>query len=132
MYCTKCGKEIEKGTQYCASCGERNCNTQAEIRKGNTLSFDISLILSYITSPSILVLRLLLQQEVRWSPSRAVIAYDMMLTVPMKIVVGILATALIISTNVIAKKKGTKNKKVLKIMNFVNIVLCVLIIMFAY
>lgn len=132
MYCSGCGKEIENNVQFCPKCGKQVCETP-EIKSAETSrKIDIHLIISYITSPIILVLRFLLEQEVRWSPKRGGIAYDNMLTPAMKIVVGIVAISLIVFSNVRIKEKGPKEKTTIAIMNVINCILSIIIIFFAY
>ena len=132
MFCSKCGKELEDNAKFCAECGDEIHKISEEGNIKNNKKTDVHLIVSYIISPIILVLRFLFEQEVRWSPSRGVIAYDNMLTPVMKIVVGILAIGLIIFSNVGIKYKQPKTRKTIKVMNIVNIILSFVIIIFSY
>ncbi len=132
MFCSKCGKELEDNAKFCAECGDEIHKISEEGNIKNNKKTDVHLIVSYIISPIILVLRFLFEQEVRWSPSRGVIAYDNMLTPAMKIVVGILAIGLIIFSNVGIKYKQPKTRKTIKVMNIVNIILSFVIIIFSY
>ena len=132
MFCSKCGKELEDNAKFCAECGDEIHKISEEGNIKNNKKTDVHLIVSYIISPIILVLRFLFEQEVRWSPSRGVIAYDNMLTPAMKIVVGILAIGLIIFSNEGIKYKQPKTRKTIKVMNIVNIILSFVIIIFSY
>lgn len=137
MFCKNCGKEINATDKFCSSCGssieaEPHTATSKTNNALNKKKKDIHIIISYVHSVIILLLRLMLEQEVRWSPSRAVIAYDNMLTLGMKIFVGIIAIGLIVFANMGIKNKSSKQKMTIRVMSLINAVLSIIIIIFYY
>ena len=113
MFCQNCGKELLDDVKYCDQCGASiGIRNEGKVYKESKVLDKLAVITSYITSPVILILRFLLEENVRMSFGRGVIGYRMMLTPAMKIVVGLLSIGLIVFSNTRTKNQNDKNKKV--------------------
>lgn len=108
MYCNKCGNPINAGANFCPACG-KNIGVSSNSNQKKLLEYSKYLMIA--TTPLMLILRMLMQEEKTgygWKAYTYYIVPDSYKVIMIVIALGLLATSLYLKI-----KSGQKSKFVI-------------------